>query len=79
MSYVAKEGIMTIGELIKLLEAYPGGQEVILSIDEEGNGFHPVREVTSQLYCPRTGEIWGYNDLDEIGQEPYQHAKVLWP
>jgi len=70
---------MTIGELIKLLEAYPAGQEVILSIDEEGNDFHPVREITSQLYCPRTGEVWAYSEMAEIGQEPYQHVMVLWP
>lgn len=70
---------MTVGELIKILEAYPIGQEVLLSIDEEGNNFHPVREVTSQLYCPRTGEVWDYSELAEIGEESYQHAKVLWP
>ena len=70
---------MTVGQLIKILEAYPPGQEVILSADEEGNAFHPLREVTSQLYCPRTGDVWDYSDLAEIGDEPYQHAKVLWP
>ena len=70
---------MTVGQLIKILEAYPPGQEVILSADEEGNAFHPLREVTSQLYCPRTGDVWDYSDLVEIGDEPYQHVKVLWP
>jgi len=70
---------MTIGQLIKLLEAYPSGQEVLLSIDEEGNDFHLVREVTSQIYCPRTGDVWDYSELAEIEDEPYQKVMVLWP
>ena len=70
---------MTVEQLIRALEAYPPGQEVILSSDEEGNAFHPVVEATSQVYCPRTGDVWNYDDLAEIGDEPWQKAVVLWP
>lgn len=67
---------MTIGELLKALEAYPRGREVILP---GANHFHPLHEITDQLYCPHTGEIWNRDDLDEVGQELYQYVVVLWP
>lgn len=43
---------MTIGELIEFLSAFPKNLPVILSTDEEGNGYNHLRYCAESLYDP---------------------------
>jgi len=70
---------MTVEELRKILERFPPGQEVLAASDPEGNGFRSVSDYSSQIYCPRSGDVYKLDELDEVGNQPYQKVLVLWP
>jgi len=59
---------MTVRELIELLQQEDGERVVVMSRDEEGNGFQPLVDVTTTTYRDR--------DIDVIDGTP---AVVLWP
>lgn len=70
---------MTVGELKEILKTFPNSQEVILSIDEEGNAFHPLDECTSHWWFPKWGKIRDDEDMEESDKLHHQRALVLWP
>lgn len=70
---------MTVGELIKILEDYPPGQEIVAASDPEGNNFRPVASYSGQIYCPRNGDVYNLEEIDEVGNRPWQKVLVLWP
>lgn len=65
---------ITVAELIENLQKLPQGHVVILSKDEEGNGFHTLSELTEeQVEAPDSY----YIDLYDDPEKP--NAVVLWP
>jgi len=85
---------MKVKELVNLLEKCDPEAEVIISRDEEGNGFSPLYEVCdNQSYIPDnaySGEIAlreltdelinaGYSEEDVYTGEGSVKAVVLWP
>lgn len=73
---------MNVKELKEKLADFPDEMRVILSIDEEGNGFHDLA-VAQVTHCGVEGhEIWAVADED-VGTE-YDEADltkmlILWP
>jgi hypothetical protein len=80
---------MTVGELIEKLSQYPDDMPVILSIDEEGNGFNPIYVVEESMWFSSWGEEQIYPLDKYIGFDGYTEedrapegsirAVVLWP
>jgi hypothetical protein len=78
---------MNVATLIEELSKYDPSFEVILSKDEEGNGFSPLAEPSKSNYIPETtysGYILNDEDLasEEIGIEEGVmpiNCVVLWP
>ena len=81
---------MTVGELIKDLQAFDEDRIVILAKDEEGNGFSPLADLDPSSYKADntySGEVGleeltpeliaaGYSEEDVLEG---QKALVLWP
>ena len=76
---------MTVRELIELLQQEDGERIVVLSRDEEGNGFQPLVDVATAAY--RDGDT-GIEELtEELREQGYSEedvmkgtpAVVLWP
>lgn len=61
---------MNVGELIERLSAYPKNTPILLSTDEEGNGFNLLSNVEEHLYDPSeyyTDQIYPtHQQLDEL-------------
>lgn len=73
---------MTIRDLMNELAKYPLNQEVWISVDPEGNSFHPL-DGPDELWVSEDGQhVMDETDyehwLDEGGVE-YQKAVILWP
>ncbi len=66
---------MKVNELIKRLQRENPNIDVVLSIDEEGNGFSSIELVESAKSLH--GEIYG-NDDDETPKNA-EPVVVLWP
>jgi len=77
----------TVGKLITELQKYDKDRVVILSKDEEGNGFGALYRVEPYTWNSKWEEIgiesltdklkeWGYTEEDVIPGVP---AIVLWP
>ena len=77
---------MKVRELIEELKQLPQDVEVILSRDEEGNGFNPFSgDFSIGVYDP-DGDDWSQfttkeNWEDDKDGEPYpgDNAVVMWP
>ena len=84
---------MTVGDLIAVLSELPPDTLVVMSRDEEGNGFSPLYEVSPCVYVPNqwndgsfatSGEI-EETDEDDEGEIPSLKmpgavkAICLWP
>lgn len=71
----------TVGSLKAVLADLPDGLPVILSSDEEGNGFNPLYEAVTSKYIEEDGE--GHpvhpDDVDDYDSEELTDAVVLWP
>ncbi len=78
---------MTVGELIKELENFDSDRLVVLSKDQEGNGFSHYLSFSEYAYDRDEWEIGlecltpeleeqGYSDEDVIDGEP---CVVIWP
>lgn len=76
---------MTVEQLIKKLQAHDPKRIVVMSIDEEGNGFTLLRDLGTSAY--KDGEIGlesltqkdinaGFSEEDILKGKP---ALVLWP
>jgi len=70
---------MTVKKLRKALKRQPDDMLVVLSIDEEGNAFHPLVETIVLCYSPSAQEAIHESELDEFGQSDSVKALVLWP
>ena len=80
---------MKVSELIELLKKYDQDSEVIMSCDEEGNGFSPLSDISNQIYVPDStysGDIYQTELDDDIEEEEDIYdgddgvkAIVLWP
>jgi len=72
---------MTVKELKKLLSTEDDMTEIVMSRDEEGNGFSPLADVGKGIYVAEStwaGEL--YNEDDE--EAPLSEGKkviCLWP
>jgi hypothetical protein len=82
---------LTVGQLKAALADVPDEIEVILSRDEEGNGFSPLAQIDDGLYEPDSsyeGMVWvpdsaigspqGYTEEDRAPEEAYA-VITLWP
>jgi hypothetical protein len=78
---------MKVRELIKLLRTLNQDAVVVLSTDEEGNGFGPLEDYSVMKYDPETREC-GFAELTpELKKVGYSEedlgtgvdAIVLWP
>lgn len=84
---------MTVKELRKLLDGIDGDRIVVVSRDEEGNGFNELHQVDaksvfirddSEIYMERnelTDELRrnGYSEEDTRTAEDGELCIVLWP
>jgi hypothetical protein len=79
---------MKIKELIELLEKQNPDDIVVLSKDEEGNGFTKAFELSEAIY--HDGEIYlreltedlsnaGYNEEDLYDGDDGESCVVIWP
>jgi len=74
-------------ELIEILNTFPGDPVIVLSRDEEGNGYLPLWTVDDYIYNERTGEIGFDNLTPQLKKQGYTQedliegvpALVLWP
>jgi hypothetical protein len=80
--------MITKAELIEMLKEYADDNVIVLSIDEEGNGFNLLRDVTADVYCD--GETYIRELTDELKARrfneddlcPYEdgvNCITLWP
>ena len=82
---------MTVKELIETLSKINPEWEVVIAIDEEGNGFNPLEDIeTNHMYDKLTHEIslkeltpellkQGYTEEDLPYDQSGVDAVVLWP
>jgi len=78
---------MNVGEFKKRLEGISDDTAIILSRDEEGNGFGPLDSVEKMVYIPDWGEVRYPPEATENGCDPEDcydgddgvKALVLWP
>jgi hypothetical protein len=73
---------MKIRELIEMLQEFDQELEVIMSNDEEGNGYSPLSDVTEQTYVPDTsfsGDIYDIDSEEDYEGEDGVPSVVLWP
>ncbi len=85
---------MTVKELIKELKDYPQDALVVMSTDEEGNGYSPLAALNEEVYVGEPsgrGQAYvartltpelkgqGYTEEDCYNQKDGQDAVVLWP
>jgi hypothetical protein len=77
---------MTIGELVKALQALPDQTaQVVMSQDEEGNGYSPLAELTADYIYRAThsyqGDVYPLDDEDEEyeAQDGDCPCVILWP
>ena len=68
---------MKVKELIRRLSKENQDCEVLLSRDEEGNGFEPLVGIELCKYEKEYGEV--YSDDDEEAPEECKTVIVLWP
>lgn len=70
---------MTVNDLVKMLEKYPGETELLLSSDPEGNDFHWLAEVFfGALYEEEDEERYPSEAAERLGLEDKNYL-VLWP
>lgn len=72
---------MNVQQLREALEGLPDDLEVIVSRDEEGNGFRSLYEV-ERATAQKDG--WEYDFVDEADRDEYEASDlidvlVLWP
>ena len=66
---------MKVAKLIKRLSKLDQQLEVLISRDEEGNGFNMLAEVQQCFYDPDDIEVYADED-----REPWmKRAVILWP
>ena len=69
---------MTVIELIEILKVFPSNHTVLLSRDEEGNGFKKLVDVGPGNYNKRTDEFLSHpDDMKEFKLKA--NAICLWP
>jgi len=67
---------MKVGQLIRDLKQFPPDVDVILSRDEEGNGFRELYQI--EIYHAED-EGRGNFEIEEPSTEKPANAVVLWP
>ena len=81
---------MKVSELISLLSMSDPEYLVVLAIDEEGNGYNTLEQITTAVYHKRTKEIGlreltpeltasGFGPEDALTGKNVVPAIVLWP
>lgn len=76
---------MDVSELIEALEKLPGDLEVLVSQDEEGNGFNKLYSGPAVYWIENNADKHGYvetvYDEDEVADYPEDHEQrvVIWP
>lgn len=70
---------MTVGELIAQLRKLDPGLTVVLSEDEEGNGFSPLVELSAGWFIPADADYYDDDDEDYEPEEGHVKAVALWP
>lgn len=69
---------MTVRELRDRLATFPDEHLVLCSIDEEGNGFNRIIEVTDGVYNHTWREFFSHPD-DIRGTHSPINAVCVWP
>lgn len=71
---------MTVDQLIRELQNYPGDLEIILQRDPEGNGYSPLAGSDTAIYIS-DDECWSDPEIyEEYYEKEYEsNAVVLWP
>lgn len=79
---------MKVKELMDLLYAEHPDDEVVLAVDEEGNGFSTVKEITKSVFdgehiylreLTPALETQGFTEEDMYTGEDGKRCVVLWP
>jgi hypothetical protein len=71
---------MKVKELIKLLKTEDSDSIVLLSSDEEGNSFSPLREVSDEGHWDKdTGSFESDELFNPLLLEKTPKVVVLWP
>lgn len=82
---------MKVKQLIELLQEMPEDSDVLLAIDEEGNGFNTMQGLCKGLYpagepADWVDPEWTYEDAMCMDEEEWKERKaemipciVLWP
>lgn len=86
---------MIVSELIEALKALPGDLEVLVSQDEEGNGFNKLYYGPAVYWIEKNADKHGYVDVvyidaqvvdeegsgwdDEVLRENAEQRVVIWP
>ena len=68
---------MLIGELREALKEFPAEYPVLLSMDEEGNGFSHLTDVEQNICNKDLEEI--YSGGEEDTPEGLINCVILWP
>ena len=78
---------MKVKQLKNLLNDFDDNMEVIVSRDEEGNGFSPLYVVEQGYYlpdCDYFGDVFCEQDIEDMKKDGeminnLQDAIILWP
>ena len=72
---------MTVAELIEKLKAFPQDSQVLLSRDEEGNGFGALADIDSSCRCEPDGHGFSLIHPDDNDEDDPRGdlCVVLWP
>lgn len=86
---------MTVQELMQQLYFLPQEMKILVAIDEEGNGFHPLQEVGKSYAHDENGYNWETYHPDDLTDDPdpeigkwsddkkykgdLEEVLVLWP
>lgn len=78
---------MNVGQLKAELAEYPDDMQIILSQDEEGNGFSPLYDVAESMWAGEYDQTYvpdefigtqGYTEEDRAPEDAVK-VLVLWP
>lgn len=70
---------MKLRDLFKELDGFHLDMEIIVSRDEEGNGFSPLASWSEQYYT-KDGDIFNRGEEDEFDEtDEVKKVIVLWP
>jgi len=70
---------MKVSKLIKKLQTLDGNADVLLSIDEEGNGFSHADAVSEYKYLQYGNEIDLLDEEDIDKDTKVEKCIVIWP